>query len=84
MREQLYLLTLLLPLGTVLLVFGMKYISAIYQARSRAVAENAYRDLAEKASSVQTQSAASLAAIQTTLADIGTRLAAVEKVLKEV
>jgi hypothetical protein len=35
MAAQLYLPTLLLILGTILIVFGMKYVSAALQARSR-------------------------------------------------
>jgi len=84
MTEILYLLTLCLPLGTVLLIFGLKYISAVFQARSRLTSENAYRELAEKAVTVQAETAASLSSIQTELAQTRIRLAAVEKILKEV
>ena len=70
--------------GTVLIIFAMKYISAAYQARSRARSDDAYRQLAEKATSVQIQSATSLSAMQTDLSEINARLAAVEKILKAV
>jgi hypothetical protein len=84
MTEHLYLLTIFMPLGTILLVFGMKYVSAAVQARSRALNEGSYRELAEKAVAVQSGNASSLSALQTALSEISTRLAAVEKILKEV
>ena len=84
MTELLYLLTICLPLGMLLLIFGMKYLAAARQAQTRALAENAYRDLATKAAAAQSETAASLAAIQAELSAITTRLLAVEKILKEV
>jgi hypothetical protein len=82
--ETVYLLTICLPLGTILLVFGLKYFSAAFQARSRLASESAYRELAEKAVTVQSDNAASLSSIQAELSQIRIRLAAVEKILKEV
>jgi hypothetical protein len=81
---NLYLPTLLLILGTVLIVFGMKYISEALQARSRAVNERSYRLFAEGAHATQAQHAALLISIQSSISDIGTRLGQVEKILKEV
>jgi hypothetical protein len=77
MSATIYLLTLGLPLATCLLIFGMRYLSAVLQARARLANDDAYRQLAEK-------SAAALASIDANLADVRQRLAAVEKVLKEV
>jgi hypothetical protein len=34
MSEQIYLITILLLLGTILTIFGLKYGSAAYQARA--------------------------------------------------
>jgi len=84
MTELLYLLTICLPLATVLLVFGMRYFSAIQQARARLANDDAYRQLAEKAATAQAETATALSAIQAALADVRTRLTAVEKILKEV
>jgi Tfp pilus assembly protein PilO len=84
MSEHLYLLTIVLPLLTVLLIFALKYISAIYQARTRSRSELAYRELAQAASSAQAETAASLAAMRTELAQSGARLATVAKILQEV
>lgn len=84
MSEQIYLLTLAIPLGTVLAVFAMKYLSAAYKARAESASAEAYRELAAKAVANQADNAAALAAIQASLADIKGRLTEVETMLKEV
>lgn len=38
MSEKLFLLTISLILGTVLIIFGMKYLSAVRQAKTRTLA----------------------------------------------
>ena len=53
MRVSMYLLTICLPLATVLIVFAMKYISAALQARARLANDGLYQALAEKAVSAQ-------------------------------
>lgn len=84
MAEHLYLLTITLPLATVLLVFGMRYVSAVQQAKARLANDGAYRQLAEKAATAQAETATALTAIQAALSDVRARLTAVEKILKEV
>ena len=84
MSEPIYLTSICLPLLTILLVFGMRYLSAVLQARARLANDDAYRLLAEKAAASQAATATALASIDSTLADLKTRLVAVEKVLKEV
>lgn len=84
MAEHVYLLTLFLPLGTVLLIFGMKYYAAVQQAKARLASDEAYRQVAEQAAAAQAETAATLAAMSTMLADVKTRLATVEKILREV
>ncbi|MGZ9099103.1 MAG: hypothetical protein ACXW3O_05310 [Brevundimonas sp.] len=84
MSEAVYFTTLCLMLGTVLLVFGMRYFSAVTQARARAASEDSYRQLAESTAAAQPGTAAALSSIQATLADVDTRLAAIEKILKDV
>jgi hypothetical protein len=79
-----YLLTLVLPLATILIVFGMRYYATIQQARARLANDDAYRQLAESASASQSQIATSLAAIESNLTDVRTRMAAVETILKAV
>ena len=84
MSEKIYLLTICLPLATILLVFGMRYFSAVQQAKARLANDDAYRQVADRAVATQSDTAAALSSIQTALADVKTRLAAIEKVLKEV
>ena len=84
MTITLYLLTLVLPLATVLIVFGMRYYANVQQAKARLANDDAYRQLAEGASATQAKIAASLAALETSLADVRTRMAAVEVILKAV
>ncbi len=79
-----YLLTLLLPLATILIVFGMRYYAAIQQARARLANEDAYRQLAESASAAQSRIATSLAAMEANVSDVRARMAAVETILKAV
>jgi hypothetical protein len=77
-------MTLTIPLGTVLVIFAMKYLSAAYKARSEAASADAYRELAARSAAAQAENAAALAAIQATLGDMQGRLAEVETMLKEV
>lgn len=84
MSAPIYLLTILLPLGTILIIFALKYGSAAYQARARGAAEAAYRELAQSAVTAQSQTATSLAAMQAELGQITSRLAAVMKILQDV
>lgn len=79
-----YVLTLCFLFGTPLIIFGMKYLSAAAQTRAKARADDAYRELAQKAAAAQSETAASLAVMKNELTSIGTRLAAVEKMLKDV
>ena len=84
MTTTLYLLTLMLPLATILIVFGMRYFAITQQARARLANDEAYRQIAERAVAVQSETATTLSTFQSTLADVRSRLAAVEKILKEV
>jgi signal transduction histidine kinase len=72
-----FLLVTILVLVTILLVFGMKYFSAARAVHARANGEEAYRELAEKA-------VASQAAVQADFSEMKIRLAAIEKLLREV
>jgi hypothetical protein len=84
MSEHVYLISLCLFLSVPLLIFGMKYAADAYRARMRGLAEDAYRKLAADAVTAQAGNAATLSAIQSELAESKTRLAAIEKILKEV
>ena len=79
-----YLLTLVLPLATILIVFGVRYSATVQQAKARLANDDAYRQLAESASAAQSQIATSLAALEADLSDVRTRMAGVETILKAV
>ncbi len=69
---------------TIVVVFGMKYFSALFQARARLANDALYQSLAEKAVTVQAENQATLAAIRSDLARFATSLATVEKILQQV
>ena len=84
MSATIYLLTISLPLGTVLLVFAMRYAARVREANAALAHDAAWRRTAETASAAQAETAAALAAIQEALSDVRGRLAAVETILKAV
>ena len=79
-----FLLVTILLFVTILLIFGMKYFSAARQAHGQIAGETTFRELADKATALQSEAVAALAAVRAELADIKARLASVEKILKEV
>ncbi|WP_075795440.1 hypothetical protein [Massilia putida] len=84
MSTTVYLLTICLPLATVLLVFGMKYFAMVQQARARTARDEADRRLADELARTQAETVAQLTAMNAALARLDARMGAVEKVLKEV
>jgi hypothetical protein len=76
-NENIFLAAFFFPSAAAVLVFFMKYTSAILQARVRLGQDEAYRDIAARAAAAQAETAMSLAAIQS-------QLAAVMKILKDV
>jgi uncharacterized membrane protein len=84
MSEYVYLLTICLPLAVILIIFGMRYLSKVQQAKVRIANDDAYRKIAEQAVSTQSETATALAAIQGAMTDVRARLTAVEKILKDV
>lgn len=79
-----FLLPTILVLATMLLVFGMKYLSGVRQARLRFANDDQLRALTENAAAAHSATTASLAAAQGELAEMKARLAAIEKMLREV
>jgi hypothetical protein len=84
MAEHVYLISISIFTGTILLIFGMKYFAAIQQAKARLANDDAYRQLAAQTLASQTEIAGRLAGLEANLLDAKTRLASVEKMLKEV
>jgi len=79
-----FLILSVLAMATVLLVFGIKYLSAMRLARIGTDDRENYRALAQKSADAQAACAASLAVLEADLAQAKTRLAAIEKVLRDV
>jgi hypothetical protein len=75
--QEIFLAAFFFPCAAAVLVFFMKYVSAVLQARVRLGQDEAYRELAARAAGTQAEVAAALAGIQS-------RLAVVEKILKDV
>jgi hypothetical protein len=69
-------------LGTIILVFGIRFLQASAVAGADAAHTDAYRKLASDAVTAQAGNAATLAAIQSELAELKTRLGNVEKNLE--
>jgi hypothetical protein len=84
MTVVLYLLTLVLPLATILIVFGRRQNADVQLARARLVSDDAYRQLAESASAALSQIASRLAAIEDNMSDVRSRIAVIETILKAV
>jgi hypothetical protein len=77
MTEQAFFAAFFFPAAAVVLVFFMKYVSAVLQARVRLGQDEAYRELATKAATAQAATAAAIGQLQASLAVI-------EKILKDV
>jgi hypothetical protein len=75
--ENIFYAAFFFPAAAAVLVFAMKYGSAVMQARVRLGQDQAYRDIAAQAAAAQAGTAAALA-------DIQSRLATIEKILKDV
>ena len=84
METPVYFASLCLVFATILAVFAMRYFASVTQARARLAEDNAYRLIAERAVSTQAETATALDAMSVALADVRTRLASVETMLKEV
>jgi hypothetical protein len=84
MPITLYVLTLTLPLATVLIVFGVRYYALLQRAKAQLANDGAYRQLSETASTTQSQIATRLATMEADLSDVRTRMSAVETILKAV
>lgn len=68
----------------IVLVFGVKYVSAIFQAWAQRSNDRQYRVLAERVAAAQTETRGAVAGMQADLSRIAASLAAVEKLLKQV
>jgi hypothetical protein len=79
-----FLVPTILVLATILIVFGMKYISGARQTRLRLAGEDQFRLMAQKAIEAQTVTAEALTTARTEIADVKRRLTSIETMLREV
>jgi hypothetical protein len=84
MNENMIYAAFFFPAAAAVLVFFMKYVSAVLQARVRLGQDEAYREIAARAAGAQAEAAAALSSFGTALAQIQSRLAVVEKILRDV
>jgi hypothetical protein len=84
MSENAFLAAFFFPAAAAVLVFFMKYVSAVLQARVRLAQDEAYREVAAKAAAAQADTATALRAFASDLTAIQTRIAEVYKILKDV
>ena len=83
-NESIFLAAFFFPSVAVVLVFFMKYVSAVLQARVRLGQDEAYREVALKTLAAQNETTTALASLSSTLADIQARIAVIEKILEQV
>ena len=84
MSPTIYFISMGAVLGTIILVFGIRFLQASAVAAVDAAHTDAYRKLASDAVTAQAGNAATLSAIQSELTEVKTRMANVEKILKAV
>ena len=77
MSEHIYLITIFMLPVTAVLIFGMRFLAQIKQAKLRQQSDDDYRQLAERSIAAQAETSASLA-------DLKNRIIVIEKILKEV
>ena len=82
--ESIFLAAFFFPAAAAVLIFFMKYVSDVLQARVRLGQDEAYRELASKAAADQAATVSALSALGATLERMQAQLAGVERVLKEV
>jgi Tfp pilus assembly protein PilO len=83
-HDNVFLILSILSIIGVVVVVGMRSLSTVLQSRGTLATEEAHRELADKCAAAQTACAASLAAMQTDFAEMKSKLASIEKVLREV
>jgi hypothetical protein len=84
MSPTIYFISMGAMFGTIIIVFGIRFLQASAVAVADAAITEAYRKLASDAVTIQAGNAATLSAIQSELAELKTRMTNVEKILKAV
>ena len=84
MSENVYFAAFFFPAAAAVVIFFWKYLSAVMQAKVRGAQDEAYRELAAQAVAAHAETAHALAVANAALADLQSRMAGLEKILKEV
>jgi hypothetical protein len=84
MSPTIYFISMGAMLGTIIVVFGIRFLQASAVAGADAAHTDAYRKLASDAVTAQAGNAATLSAIQSELVEIKARMSSVETILKAV
>lgn len=84
MSENVFFAAFFFPSAAAVLVFFMKYVSAVLQARVRLAQDEAYRAVAVQAAAAQAETSAALASFGTLLDEIRSQLSTVGRILKDV
>ena len=84
MSPTVYFISMGAMFGTIIIVFGIRFLQASAVAGADAAHTDAYRKLAADAVTAQAGNAATLSAIQSELAEVKSRMANVETILKAV
>jgi chromatin segregation and condensation protein Rec8/ScpA/Scc1 (kleisin family) len=84
MSENIFFAAFFFPSAAAVLVYFMKYLAAIKQARVRVEQDEAYRELAMRMAASQAEMASALTVLTNSLADVHMRMEGLEKILKEV
>jgi hypothetical protein len=84
MSDSTFFAAFFFPSAAAVIIFAMKYVASVRQARVRLAQDDAYRDIASKAASAQADMAAALTSFGTMLVEVQARLATLEKILRQV
>jgi hypothetical protein len=84
MSPTIYFISMGAMFGTIIIVFGIRFLQASAVAGADAAHAEAYRKLASDAVTAQAGNAATLSAIQSELSELKTRMTNVETILKAV
>lgn len=84
MSENVYFAAFFFPAAAIAIVFFMKYLARVLEARAGGIRDSAYQKLAGEMLSAQVEFKGILSAQSAQLEDIRVRLSDLEKILKEV
>jgi hypothetical protein len=84
MSENIFFAAFFFPAAAAVLIFFMKYLSDVLRTRVRLSEDETYRQMALKTANAQSETALALSSLGTSLAEIQSRLAVLEKILKDV